>query len=89
MDITTRTKLALENENLELLEQLAQEHNDVMNSLRKTGFTEKVEHVSMIEEILAQIKQIISVIEKDRIILKDKMQINGNKKKLAKAYKNF
>ena len=85
-NITDRVNCALEENDVRAIIGLAEEHRDVMNSLKRGGACQDTGLINRAKETLDQVQEVMAKIKKQRDELGWQLMVFERKKKVSAAY---
>jgi hypothetical protein len=85
-DITARIKSALGENDVRALMGLAEEHRDVMDSLKGAGLSRDVGLLDRVKETRDQVHEVVAKIHKQRDELGRQLEMFERKKRVSAAY---
>ena len=86
-NITMRVKIALGDNDIEVLVRLGEEHEKVMNDLKHTGLSDDPLMLDLIKEVKDEVDELVAEIERKRDETGRELKKIGNGKKLVVAYR--
>jgi len=89
MDITYSVKKCLGENDSEMLIHLAKEHKHVINEIKQAGFSRDPQLLDLVKETNDQVREVVAEIIIKRDQIGRRLNAVGNKKKLARTYRQI